>query len=367
MALDETDQQVTDDVVTTVSIAAMSLPECDRAEFIENACAGNSELLSKIKSHSDCEAKLKGFLLKPLLPDDRIDRPFNPLDIILHRFRILRLAGEGGMGVVYEAEDEKLKRRIAIKCPRSQFAGHLTPEAFKALQVTHPNVCRVFELHTADTPAGIVDFLTMELLEGETLATRLASEQRNLLQTKEGMEIARQICAGLSAIHGKGIVHRDLKPANVMLSRDTDGNIRAVIMDFGIAVGADVFSSAARGTPAYVAPELWRGRPATVRSDIYALGVMLHEMSCGQKPFADIFTVQGGQQVKHSLPLQPMATFNGLDFFNGLHLVRLYADPGTTVTVVGERDSGGGTAGAQGAISGYLVDCGAGTGPCPVP
>ena len=287
MALDET-HPVTDDVVTAVFSAAMSLPESDRSEFIDKACAGNSELLSQVVSRIGCEAKLKGFLLRPLLADERIDRPFNPSDLILQRFRILRLAGEGGMGVVYEAEDDRLKRRIAIKCPRPQFRGRLTPEAFKALQVTHANVCRVFELHTADTPTGTVDFLTMELVDGETLGGRLARERdRNLLRTTEGMEIARQICSGLTAIHSKGIVHRDLKPANVMLSRDSEGHIRAVITDFGIAIGADVFSSAARGTPAYVAPELWRGRPASVRSDIYALGVMLYEMSCGHKPFAD--------------------------------------------------------------------------------
>jgi eukaryotic-like serine/threonine-protein kinase len=288
MALDHTNEPVTDDSVITVFVAAMSLPESERAEFVDRVCAGNSQLLSKVLSRIESEAKLNGFLLTPVIASEQIDRPFKPSDLILHRFRILRLTGEGGMGVVYEAEDERLKRRIAIKCPLPQFRGRLTPEAFKALQVTHPNVCRVFELHTDDTPTGHVDFLTMELVEGETLATRLAREhQKNWLRTTEGMEVARQICAGLSAIHAKGIVHRDLKPANVMLARDTGGHIRAVIMDFGIAIGADVFSSAARGTPAYVAPELWRGRPATVQSDIYALGVILHEMSCGRKPFAD--------------------------------------------------------------------------------
>jgi eukaryotic-like serine/threonine-protein kinase len=287
MALDET-EPLTDDVVANVFIAAMSIPEWQRAEFVDSACAGDPELLSKVLARIESETKLKGFLLTPLLVGEQFDRPFKPSDVILRRFRILRVAGEGGMGVVYEAEDEKLKRRIAIKCPHPQFRGRLTPEAFKALQVTHPNVCRVFELHTEDTPKGHVDFLTMELVGGETLAERLVREQqKNWLHTAEGMEIARQICTGLSAIHTKGIVHRDLKPANVMLSRDSGASIRVVIMDFGIAVSADVFSSAACGTPAYVAPELWRGKPATVQSDIYALGVMLHEMSCGRKPFAD--------------------------------------------------------------------------------
>jgi serine/threonine protein kinase/tetratricopeptide (TPR) repeat protein len=288
MALDNTDEPVTDDAVIVVSNAAMHLPESDRAGFVDKACAGNSKLLFEVLSRIEWEVKHHGFLLTPLLADEQTEQLFKPSDTILRRFRILRLAGEGGMGVVYEAEDDRLKRRIAIKFPRPQFRGRLTPEAFKALQVTHPNVCRVFELHTEDTVTGQIDFLTMELVEGETLAARLRREQqKNWLQTPEGMEIARQICAGLSAIHANSIVHRDLKPANIMLSRDTGAHIRAVIMDFGIAIGTDVFSSAARGTPAYVAPELWRGKPATVRSDIYALGVMLHEMSCGRKPFAD--------------------------------------------------------------------------------
>src|SRR5262249_46311004 len=148
MALDDADEPVTDDAVIVVSSAAMSLPESDRADFVDKACAGNPKLLSEVLSRIEWEAKHHGFLLTPLLADDQTERPFKPLDVILRRFRILRLAGEGGMGVVYEAEDQRLKRRIAIKCPHPQFRGRLTPEAFKALQVTHPNVCRVFELHT---------------------------------------------------------------------------------------------------------------------------------------------------------------------------------------------------------------------------
>ena len=102
-----------------------------------------------------------------------MDRPFAIGERVSGRFRILRVAGEGGMGVVYEAMDEKLDRRIALKCPRFEFRRRLSPEAINSLQVTHPNVCRVFEIHTAETPAGDVDFLTMEFLEGETLESRL--------------------------------------------------------------------------------------------------------------------------------------------------------------------------------------------------
>lgn len=292
MTLSPSDELGPSDEAIRIVSAAMSLPESQRQAFIRNACAGNPRLFAEVQLCLESEAKLNGFLLTPIHVYEEPYRPFKPSDLILNRFRIVRFAGEGGMAVVYEAEDERLKQRRAVKCPRPQFRGRLNPEASGALQVTHPNVCRVFEVHTAEMPGCHLDFLTMEFVEGETLAARLRRKPPgNWLQTAEGMEIAIQICAGLSAIHAKGIVHCDLKPANVMLSHETSGQVRAVIMDFGIAIGVDLFSGAARGTPAYVAPELWRGASPTVRSDIYALGVMLHEMSCGCRPFADDATL----------------------------------------------------------------------------
>ncbi len=268
-------------------VAAMSRPEAERSAFIQEACAADSALLADVQRRVAWEARLNGFLLTPVVGRDKFDRTFAVGDLVLHRFRILRLAGEGGMGVVYEAFDEKLGRRIALKVPRFEFRKRLSPEASKSLQVTHPNVCRVFEIHTEETDTGEIDFLTMEFLEGETMAVCLPQAPKNWLATEEGAEIARQLCDGLQAIHAEGIVHRDLKPGNVMLTRAGTGKVRAVIMDFGISQGSDIFTSQARGTPAYLAPELWKGQPATVQSDIYALGVLLYEMTCGCKPFAE--------------------------------------------------------------------------------
>ena len=289
------------DLTITIFLAAMSRPKAERVEFVREACADDIALLAEVERRVNWEERLGGFLLKPVLARERSDSPFAVGETLLGRYRIQGVAGEGGMAVVYEAFDKKVGRRIALKCPRLEFRNRLTPEAAKALCVTDANVCRVNEVQTAETDTGAVDFLTMEFLEGETLAARLAHAPRRWLETPQGKEIARQICAGLHAVHAAGVVHRDLKPGNVMLSTAAGGRPRAVIMDFGIAQGTDMFSSQLRGTPAYIAPELWKGHPATVQSDIYALGVLLFEMSCGRKPFPD------GTGWKERLHAQPRA------------------------------------------------------------
>ena len=145
-----------------------------------------------------------------------------------------------------------------------------------ARQISHPNVCRVYDIGEVD---GAV-FLSMEYVDGEDLASLLRRIGR--LPPDKGLEIARKLCAGLAAAHEKGVLHRDLKPANVML--DARGQLR--LTDFGLAglaediSGADVRS----GTPAYMAPEQLAGKEATTRSDIYALGLVLYELFTGKRP-----------------------------------------------------------------------------------
>ncbi|MBL8219911.1 MAG: protein kinase [Bryobacterales bacterium] len=273
------------DVAIAVFLAALSRPVEEREGFVGEACAGDEGLISEVLRRLQWERRMGGFLLTPVLTRERMDRPFAVGDSVLRgRYRIVRVAGEGGMSVVYEAMDEKLRRRVALKCPRFEFRKRLTEEARKSLQVNHANVCRVFEIHTEETQTGDVDFLTMEYIEGETLAARLERVEKRWLRSKEGMAVARQLCLGLSAVHGAGIVHRDLKAGNVMLDAGTG---RAVIMDFGIAQDGAMLFSEVRGTPAYVAPELWMGRRATVQSDLYALGVLLYEMEHGRVPFVE--------------------------------------------------------------------------------
>ena len=195
----------------------------------------------------------------------------------------MALAGRGGMGEVYRAEDLKLTQVVAIKfLPEalSQDPAALArfhAEVRTARQVSHPNVCRVFDIGEA----GGVLFLTMEYVDGEDLASVVRRIGR--LSPDKGTEVARQICAGLAAAHDRGVIHRDLKPANVML--DGAGKIR--ITDFGLAsIAASIKGAEVRaGTPAYMAPEQLAGREVTTKSDIYSLGLILYEILTGKRAF----------------------------------------------------------------------------------
>ncbi len=136
------------------------------------------------------------------------------------------------MGVVYEAVDEKLQRKIALKCAKTGFGKRLPPEVRNATEISHPNVCKIFEIHTAYTSQGEIDFITMEFLDGETLAERLS---RGPLPEQEGRAIAVQLCAGLAEAHRNRVIHGDLKNNNVILTSGPHGGVRAVITDFGLA------------------------------------------------------------------------------------------------------------------------------------
>ena len=152
------------------------------------------------------------------------------------------------MGVVYEAFDRKRSQRICVKTAKLGFRRALSPELEGALKVRHPNICVVNEIHTAQTPGGEVDFLTMEFLEGETLSTHLALHGK--LSPEDALAVARQLCAAVTEAHRSGIIHRDLKSGNVMLCGASDGSLRAVITDFGLAGETSDFAevSARRAT-----------------------------------------------------------------------------------------------------------------------
>ena len=202
------------------------------------------------------------------------------------RFQIIRRLGEGGMAVVYEAIDRKLGEKRALKFSKSGHARSIPPEARAALKVTHENVCRAFEIHTAQTKDGATDFISMEYVEGETLAKRW---RREPLSQAEALEIARQLCRGVMAAHEAKVLHLDLKSSNVMLGRSANGGLRVIVMDFGLAQafsdGAGTSASQFGGTPNYIAPERYMGAEPTPQSDIYALGVILYEMLTGQLPY----------------------------------------------------------------------------------
>jgi serine/threonine protein kinase len=196
------------------------------------------------------------------------------------RYRVLGLLGRGGMGEVYRATDLKLNQAVALKfLPEATARNPKLLERFHgevriARQVSHRNVCRVYDLGEVDG----APFISMEYVDGEDLASLLRRIGR--LPGDKAVEIARKLCAGLAAAHEKGVLHRDLKPANVMI----DGRGQVLIMDFGLAaVAGEIQGGDARsGTPAYMAPEQREGREVSVRSDIYSLGLVIYEMVTGK-------------------------------------------------------------------------------------
>ena len=206
---------------------------------------------------------------------------FPPGSIIGQRYRVVSILGKGGMGEVYRANDLLVGQPVALKFLPESWAqeeahiARLRNEVRVARMVTHPNVCRVYDLGEADGRL----FVSMELIDGEDLAGLL--RRIGHLPEAKGLEIAHQLCAGLAAAHEKGVIHRDLKPANIMVN----GRGEAVITDFGLAGMKDEIKDVGSGTPAYMSPEQRAGTDVTARSDIYSLGIVLREIFTG-KPAA---------------------------------------------------------------------------------
>jgi len=259
-----------------------------------------------------------------------------PGESLAGRFTILRFIAQGGMGAVYEAKDVMLRSQVALKVIRSRIATDATAmerfrrEVLLARRVGHPNVCHVYELYEATTAAGVpIHFLTMEMLEGETLTRRIARQGR--LTTAEALPLVRQMCAGLAAAHAEGVIHRDFKSSNVMLvphevaSPDsTAPSIRVALTDFGIARAARLADSqppdgpltggaAILGTPEYMAPEQVTGGAVTPATDIYALGVVLYEMVTGNLPFTGDTPLAAASKRLDEAPARPESLAPGLD------------------------------------------------------
>jgi len=235
---------------------------------------------------------------------------FDPGIILVERYRIVALAGRGGMGEVYRADDLKLGQPVALKFLPPALQGdddrreRFYNEVRMARQVTHPAVCRVHDVGEVDGRL----FLSMEYVDGEDLGSLLRRIGR--LPQDKATELARQLCAGLAAAHDKGVLHRDLKPGNVMV----DGRGRVRITDFGLSglvdgIDADDVRS---GTPAYMSPEQLAGRDVTVRSDVYALGLVLYELFTGKRAF-DGRTIAELSRQREELPEDPSSVIGDLD------------------------------------------------------
>ena len=225
------DKAQDDDLVMSLVEMALARPADEREAYLQSACAGNPELFSEVWNYVQSEQRMKGFLLSPLCPPLE-EHPFEPGELLDGRFRIVREVAQGGMGIVYEAWDEKLERRIALKCAKTGFRKRLAPGSAQRQRNQPPQ--RVQDLRDPHGvhPRGEIDFLTMEFLDGETLAERLRGGP---LPQEEARTIARQLCAGLAEAHRNRVIHGDLKSNNVILTAGTDGATRAVITDFGLA------------------------------------------------------------------------------------------------------------------------------------
>jgi hypothetical protein len=195
-----------------------------------------------------------------------------PLPTQLGPYRIERPLAQGGMGSVFRATDTRLHRSVAIKIPAESFSERFEREARAIAALNHPHICTVHDVGPA--------YLVMELVEGETLAARLL---RGRLPLEQTVEYGAQIASALAAAHARGIVHRDLKPANIMLTKSG-----VKLLDFGLSRSPEDVHATAEwermGTPAYMAPEQFDGRPADARTDIYAFGLVLFEMATGRTP-----------------------------------------------------------------------------------
>lgn len=215
----------------------------------------------------------------------------------IDNFRIERQLGQGGMGVVYEATDMSLNRRVALKimhkhlAARESFQQRFVREAQNAARLKHPNIVQI---HHFFSKQGQL-FLVMELLEDGSLQDYIdrLRQQGRRMERDEALELTRQIASGLHYAHQQGMIHRDIKPANILLTRDTDGSspytaYRALIADFGLAKLLQEMQSSQTGpvgTLAYMSPEQVLGGKVDARSDIYALGVILFELVVGYRPF----------------------------------------------------------------------------------
>jgi len=278
----------------------LDTPEPERARLAHQLCQGDPQIESVMDEMLSAHGKAGSFLLQPAAEAlDYVSREPSGHElsagiVLASRFHILGHLNSGGMGSVYEAWDSELQEIRALKTIRPEIASDLSViERFKrevkqAQHITHPNICRVFDLSYHDfEPGDRIWFLTMQLLKGTTLLEHI--REHGPFSAKQAMPLVEQMVSGLSAAHQHGIVHRDFKSSNVMLVPEGEGSFNAVITDFGLASPTaaddrDAGNFAHQGTPAYAAPEQWVHGVVAPAGDQYSLGVVMCEMLTGERP-----------------------------------------------------------------------------------
>ena len=291
------------------------IPKDEREAFLNLSCGDDPTLRDSLLLLLDHHEAATSVLNGPMLTPDRLVeivssgiRTFVSGELVADRFRIVRYIAEGGMGEVYAAEDLELGGMVALKTIRPRLASdkdilsRFKREILLARKVTHRNVSRIFDLFRwkveLDNRSHTIVFVSMELLEGETLADRI--QRLGALRIKDAEDVAMQLIAGIQAAHSVGIIHTDLKSGNIALVPDPNGGERAVIMDFGLAGTRNSLKDENRsgliGTPAFMAPEQVENGPIVPATDLYALGIVLFQMVSGVLPFGGASAMEIAQR-----------------------------------------------------------------------
>lgn len=288
----ENDVCLTDAELVAFAEGALREDERERLHLHVDTCEACRELLNESVKALDPSIDT----LTSRTEDD-FATTFRPGTLVGDRYEIRRFIARGGMGEVYEAYDRQLRERVALKavssaaCDSQRAIRDLKAEVALARRVTHPNVCRIYDLGTHVLTSGAeLYFLTMEFVEGKTLGHLL--RRHGALPLDEALRLARALLQGLGAAHSAGILHRDFKSDNVILRTDATGRRTPVILDFGLARTLDERSRARTsqqafvGTLTYMAPEQVEGHRLSKGTDLYAFGVVWFEMLTGKLPFS---------------------------------------------------------------------------------
>jgi serine/threonine protein kinase/tetratricopeptide (TPR) repeat protein len=303
------------DRIQSVFHGAADLPKLQQRAFLESACAGDISLIADVQALLDEDAKDSSLLNRNMadIASEVLDDPAS------HRFpfkefgpyRIVRVLGEGGMGVVFLAERRDLHSQVAIKILRDAWVSPARRERFSSeqrtlAQLNHPSIARLYD---ADTLPDGTPLFVMEYVEGCSIAEYC---KKLNCSVNDWLKLFRSICEAVEYAHGQAVIHRDLKPSNILVR--SDGTVR--LLDFGIAkqledvnLAGDATRTSSRFlTPAYASPEQIRGDRVGIQSDVYSLGVILYELLCGQLPF-DVSnrSPAEAQAILDSDPVKPSA------------------------------------------------------------